>query len=254
MRNIIKILILGGIHEAKQLASKLTKLPNVKIIYSLAGKTQNPNVPNCEIITGGFGGIQGLSSYIKTLGFDLVIDATHPFATQIANNAYTSSKRTGTAYIKLCRKPWESDIINWTSAINPEDAARKLAKMGNRVFLTTGIHALQHFSLLENKWFLIRLIESSSSLPSLQNFEVLLDRGPFEQLEELELLKRNRIDTIVSKNSGGSFPEKLEASHKLGIPILMIEQPAPPRGTLLYSLEETFSWLNNRFNLNYRID
>ena len=254
MRKIIKILILGGIFEAKQLASKLTKLPNVKIIYSLAGKTQNPNVPDCETITGGFGGVKGLSSYITIHEFDLVIDATHPFATQIANNAYTSSKRTSTAYIKLCRKPWKSDIINWESAINPEDAKRKLAKMGNRVFLTTGIHALQHFLLLENKWFLIRLIESSSSLPSLQNFEMLLDRGPFKQLEELELLKCNKINTIVSKNSGGAFPAKLEASHKLGIPVLMIEQPAPPRGALLYSLEETIGWLNNRFNINCRID
>tara|TARA_A100001011_G_scaffold398542_1_gene503384 strand:- start:4872 stop:5636 length:765 start_codon:yes stop_codon:yes gene_type:complete len=254
MRKIIKILILGGIHEAKRLAAELTTLPKVEIVYSLAGKTLNPNIPDCKIRTGGFGGENGLSSYIKNLKFDLVIDATHPFATQIASNAYISCKKTNTTYIKLCRKPWKPGIITWQSAKNFEDAKKKLMRMGSRVFLTSGTKGIQNFILLENKWFLIRLIEWPSSLPSLENFEIILDRGPFGHLKELELLENHRINTIVTKNSGGIFPAKLEASHKLGIPILMIEQPAPPRGTLLYSLEETINWLNKRFNLNHTID
>ena len=63
----MRVLILGGTQEARELEQALGD----QAILSLARD-------------GGFGGAQGLQSYVETHGIDAIIDATHPFATRIS--------------------------------------------------------------------------------------------------------------------------------------------------------------------------
>ena len=81
-----RILILGGTGEARALATRAVEhLPdNVDVITSYAGRTQRNKEPPGIIREGGFGGTKGLRNYILTESIDVLIDATHPFATAIS--------------------------------------------------------------------------------------------------------------------------------------------------------------------------
>jgi precorrin-6A/cobalt-precorrin-6A reductase len=241
-----RLLILGGTRDASKLATKINQIPNLDIVYSLAGRTQTPNIPLCKTRAGGFGGISGLANYLKSTKIDFVIDATHPFAEIMAANTAAACIQVNIPRIKFCRRPWKPRCINWISVPNYIEAIRTLRPMGKRIFLSIGTKKLTTFSALTNKWFLIRAIEKPTHPISFRDYKIILDRGPFKEMDEHTLLTRHQIDVLVSKNSGGETATKLQAAHSLGIPILMIEQPQPPVGKVLYTIDEIPGWINDQ--------
>ncbi len=51
------------------------------------------------------------------------------------------------------------------------------------------------------------------------DIRLIFDRGPFDEQAETALLTHEKIDVLVSKNSGGRATyAKIEAARKLGIP------------------------------------
>ena len=82
------ILILGGTGDAISIAEKLSQIENYKITTSLAGVTQKPRLPIGKAHIGGFGGREGLINFLEAYKINLIVDATHPFATiKKANSA-----------------------------------------------------------------------------------------------------------------------------------------------------------------------
>ena len=82
----MRVLLLGGTAEARTLAAQLLA-DGVDAITSLAGAVEGPRLPVGKVRIGGFGGIDGLVRYIRENEITSVIDATHPFATQMTANA-----------------------------------------------------------------------------------------------------------------------------------------------------------------------
>ena len=120
-----RILILGGTSEAVRLANDLTCQTGIEAIYSLAGVTRTPNLPDCVLRQGGFGGADGLASYMEEADISVLVDATHPFAAQMAANARTASARTEIPLIKFLRPEWvDPSDAPWLHAATPLDAAR----------------------------------------------------------------------------------------------------------------------------------
>ena len=238
-----RLLILGGIGDAVKLASETSQLPDLEVIYSLAGRTLKPKLPNCETRTGGFGGADGLASYVKDAKIDFVIDATHPFAATMAAHAAEACAASNIPRVKFCRAAWKPKDFNWISAQTYEEAAQKLSPLGKRVFLSIGTKDLDAFSALAEKWFLIRAVEEPALPIPLLSHDILLERGPFGEGHERTLLVSYQIDVLVSKNSGGAEATKLQAASDLGIPIVMIEQPGMPTGEVVGTVEDTIGWL-----------
>ena len=79
-----RLLILGGTAEAAELAARLAGDDRLETVTSLAGLTRLPNVGAGRVRRGGFGGPDGLAAFLKDERYDALIDATHPFAAQIA--------------------------------------------------------------------------------------------------------------------------------------------------------------------------
>ena len=70
-----KLLLLGGTGEARALAGQLSAGNLVQVISSLAGRTEQPLLPDGDVRRGGFGGADGLRSFIQSESIDAVIDA-----------------------------------------------------------------------------------------------------------------------------------------------------------------------------------
>ncbi len=238
-----KLLILGGTGDAVKLAQTVCEMPDLDVIYSLAGRTRKPNLPNCHLHLGGFGGVEGLIAYLKEAEIDLVVDATHPFAATMAAHTAEACQEANIPRLKYCRPAWSQGEVSWKSVSTYQSAADQLKDFGGRVFLSIGTKDLGAFSGLKDKWFLIRAVEQPETPIPLDNHELLLERGPFDEAHEQTLLVTTQIDVLVSKNSGGQMAGKLTAAHSLGIPIIMIEQPAPPAGEVVDNIEDVLGWL-----------
>jgi precorrin-6A/cobalt-precorrin-6A reductase len=56
---------------------------------------------------------------------------------------------------------------------------------------------------------------------------VILARGPFEREDEIALMREQRIEVVVTKNSGGaSTYAKIEAARALNLEVVVIAPPA----------------------------
>jgi precorrin-6A/cobalt-precorrin-6A reductase len=224
----LTVLVLGGTSEARALAAELDGRPGLRVVSSLAGRVSRPALPPGEVRVGGFGGADGLAAWVLDQGVDAVVDATHPFAQTISANAADACARAGLPLLRLARPAWAArDGDDWHAARSLEEAAALLPRLGTRVFLTTGRQGLAAFASLDRLWFLIRCVDPPAG-PMPPRREVLLARGPYAREAERGLMQRFGVDVLVTKNSGGSLTEgKLDAARDLGIPVVMVERPAP---------------------------
>ncbi|MBC1224331.1 cobalt-precorrin-6A reductase [Nostoc sp. UCD121] len=246
----MRVLILGGTGDAAELAARVATIQGVDAITSLAGRTREPSVPLGDLRVGGFGGVAGLASYLRVMQIDLLIDATHPFASQISFNAADAAKEVGVPRLMLIRPPWEKESVDrWMEVDNVEAAAASLAKQAHRVFLTVGRQELAAFAHLEEIWFLMRMIDPPTDDALVPPGMVLCDRGPFTLNNERQILIDHKIDTIVSKNSGGDATKpKIIAARELGVKVVMVNRPAIPPGEQVSNVDGALAWLLDKLH------
>ncbi|MBE9034512.1 cobalt-precorrin-6A reductase [aff. Roholtiella sp. LEGE 12411] len=247
---MIRVLILGGTGDAAEIAARVATIQGVEAITSLAGRTSEPSIPLGDLRIGGFGGASGMASYLRQMGINLLIDATHPFATQISFNAAAAANEIGVPRLMLIRPPWEQvSGDRWIEVDNIEAAATALQHLAKRVFLTVGRQELAAFAHLKEIWFLMRMIEPPAPDALVPPGMVLCDRGPFDLKNEREILIHKNIDTIVSKNSGGNATyAKITAARELGLKVIMVNRPATPPGEQVSNVDDVLAWLLNKLH------
>jgi precorrin-6A/cobalt-precorrin-6A reductase len=235
----LRILILGGTSEARQLAERLADDPNVAPILSLAGRTRNPTLPAIAHRIGGFGGIAGLIAYLKKESIDCVVDATHPFAEQMSAHAEAACRACAIPLALFTRPPWvQREGDRWQEIDDVEAAVDALGEKSRRVFLTVGRLQLPAFEAAPHHFYLIRSIDAPEPAPRLPHHQIVLARGPFALDEERHLLGQEKIEIIVTKNSGGEATyAKIEAARTLGLPVILIRQPARAEVPTFHDLE-----------------
>ncbi|WP_341531069.1 cobalt-precorrin-6A reductase [Nostoc sp. UHCC 0302] len=241
----MRVLILGGTGDAAELAARVATIQGVEAITSLAGRTSEPSLPLGDLRIGSFGGVAGLANYLHQMKIDLLIDATHPFASQISFNAAAAATKAGVSRLMLIRPTWEkSSDDRWIEVDSVAAAAAVLQKESQRVFLTIGRQELAAFAHLKEIWFLMRMIEPPDHDALVPPGIILCDRGPFSLNNEREILIHHKIDTIVSKNSGGDATyAKILAARELGMQVVMVSRPATPEGEQVTDINAALAWL-----------
>jgi precorrin-6A/cobalt-precorrin-6A reductase len=222
-----KLLILGGTTEAMALCDALAGDSRFDTLLSYAGATRTPRPPKVPYRVGGFGGGAGLAAFLREGGFDLLIDATHPFAARMKQNAVVAAGMTGLPFLAIQRPEWQplpGDA--WTMVASMADAAVALGVEPKRVMLTIGQKDLAAFRAAPWHHYIVRSVDppDADSLPP--DVVVISARGPFREADELELLRVHRCDVLVTKNSGGSATmAKLAAARRLGVGVVMVQRP-----------------------------
>jgi precorrin-6A/cobalt-precorrin-6A reductase len=238
-----RVLILGGTTEGRKLASACAPIPGLEVISSLAGRTTSPLLPTGEVRIGGFGGVEGLTDYLRHERIDAVVDATHPFAATMTAHAVAASAQATVPLLILRRPGWtEQPGDRWHRVPDLATAAKLLPDLGERIFLTTGRQSIATFAEVNACWFLSRSVEPPTE-PLPTRLEVLLDRGPFTLAGERALLAEHRIDVLVTKDSGGGTA-KLDAARELGLPVVLVDRPPlPPEAGVAPTVEAALEWL-----------
>lgn len=237
----MRVLLLGGTGEARALAARLH--PDTDVISSLAGRVPDPALPTGPVRIRGFGGVEGLRQWLCANDIGAVVDATHPFAATMTAHAAQACAELSLPLVVLSRPAW--DAAGATCVGSDVEAAEVIAaKHYSRVFLTTGRSGVPPFAA-SDAWFLIRVVTPPDAETLPRHHEVLLSRGPYRYDDEQALLRDNRIDVLVTKNSGGTLTEaKLAAAREHGVDIVMIDRPPLPAGVrVVSSVDEAVGWL-----------
>ena len=215
-----RILLLGGVTEALAIARTL----GPQHVYSLAGVGRVPTDLRCEVRVGGYGGAEGLARYISEQGIDLLLDATHPYAAQISQNAALAAAASGIPCWALRRPAWVAQAgDNWREVADWAELVEAL-KPFKRPLFTLGREPLEHLhEIPENQYWTLRALDV---YPGNDRCEVIGARGPFVLDAERALFEQRRIDVLISKNSGSSATEpKLEVARERGVPVLILKRP-----------------------------
>jgi precorrin-6A/cobalt-precorrin-6A reductase len=241
----MRVLILGGTTEASRLATLLAGDPRFDAILSLAGRTSTPKLQPLRTRTGGFGGADALVRWLRDEKIEIVIDATHPFADQISANAVAACRQAGLPLVSIVRPQWRAQAGDrWQSVPTAEAAAIALGEAPRRVFLGLGRQELPAFAEAPQHHYIARVIEPPEASPLPPDLHLLQARGPFDRDAEIKLFTVEKIEVVVSKNSGGNATyAKIEAARALGLPVVMIVRPDKPAGHVVASPEEAVAWL-----------
>ncbi|MBR0136287.1 MAG: precorrin-6A reductase [Clostridia bacterium] len=185
--------------------------------------------------------------------FDLVIDATHPYASAVTENLMTACLNTGTEYLRL-ERGGEGAPEGAVTVPDIASAVEYLSAAVGRILLTTGSKDLPLFSgitdFAERTYARVLPVESSISacreaglLPS----HILAMQGPFSVGMNAAMIKSVNAAYVVTKESGkaGGFEEKVLAAKKAGAKLIVIGRPAS--GALGMTFGETLALLEERF-------
>jgi precorrin-6A/cobalt-precorrin-6A reductase len=253
----MRVLILGGTMEARQLAERLARRADLAVTLSLAGRTAAPARQPVPVRLGGFGGAQGLADYLCREKIDVLIDATHPYAAAISRNAAIAAPQARVVLLALRRPAWTPMAGDrWVEVDDVAGAVRALGDVPRGVFLALGRKEIEPFEEAPQHRYLVRSVEPIMPPLMVPQAVYITGRGPFAEADERALLIAHRIDVIVAKNSGGPASYgKIAAARALGLPVIMLRRPPQPppypqagegrEGAAVETVDGAVAWLDH---------
>ncbi|MFS8184088.1 precorrin-6A/cobalt-precorrin-6A reductase [Pseudovibrio denitrificans] len=239
-----KVLVLAGTKDARKLVEALVATSKYELIASLAGVTRNPADLMAPTRTGGFGGAERLAEFLRTQNIAAVINATHPYAAQMSQNAVEATTRLSLPLIRFEREPWKQETDdNWQFAETIE-AALKLVPPNKKVFFAASSKVAAPLKKRPDLTFIIRTLNIPTQTNALLNANYIEGLPNSDWQTEAKLFQELQIDWLISKNSGGSASYgKIKAARELGLPVAMIKRPKHNGGVKCSSIDEVLNAL-----------
>lgn len=251
-----KICIFGGTTEGRKLAEFLSGQPcDVMVCVATDyGQTLLPGAEHVSVSARRLP-VGEIVSLLTEKRFDLVIDATHPYAQSITKSIARACRETGTLRWRLLRGA-SGVSSEHTYVETVSDAAAFLAGTEGNILLTTGSKELAKFSQLpgfsERVWARVLPLQSSldacaqAGLPASHIFAM---QGPFSEAMNAAMLRTIGAQYLVTKDGGapGGFEEKESAAKSAGARLVVIGRPPEEEGL---SLSKTISALCAKFGFS----
>ena len=225
----MRLLIFGGTTEGRVLAQQAGEL-GAEVTVSVAtelGAEELYGLEDVRILTGRLdrSGMEVLLS-----GFDLCVDATHPYARLATAEIRAACERTGVSLLRLLRPA--SQIEGAVRVSSCQTAAEFLADEGGNVLLATGAKELGAFAPLGGERLYPRVLPLADSLSAcgaagVPASHVIAMQGPFSRELNEALIRQFRIAYLVTKDGGraGGFEEKAAAAKAAGARLILIRRP-----------------------------
>ncbi len=235
-----ELLIFGGTTEGRELAEFCCekKLSSAVCVATEYGAELLPDSEYLRIITGRLDS-SGMERIMSELKCKRVIDATHPYATEVTANIKKACEAVNIPYYRLLRS--SSETADCQKVRDMEQLLELLNSTDKTVLSTLGSKEIPKLTAMKNYadrlW--VRVLPNEDIIRQCEELgivkeRVIAEKGPFSVERNIEHLRLSGAEILVTKESGaaGGFPEKTEASQLCGAELLVLERPAEKGYTL----------------------
>ena len=229
-----KVLVFAGTTEGRELAELLAD-SNIKCSvcvatdYALELMNDKRLDVHCGRLTE-----EEMEVLMRDGKFDVVVDATHPYAQIVSQNVRQAADMESISLIRL-RRSTESAEEGFVSFKTHEECSAWLSLQTGNILLTTGSKDLGSYAkneTIKNRLF-VRVLPGEESIRlctanGITGRQIIAMQGPFSAQMNECILREYSIDWMVTKISGhaGGFEEKVEAAKKAGVGVCAILPPS----------------------------
>ena len=241
--------VFAGTRDGNELARRLAAEGHPVVVSTATGYGGEVARLSCQgvAVWAGRQGMEPRRQALERGAARLILDATHPHAAQISAQLIELARQLGIPYLRL-ERPSLLDARNAIVCDDAADAARRAIDLGRRIYLATGSKDLATFVRAPGaercEWF-VRLTPDPERLSraialGIARERILAMQGPFTAEFNRALWRAQRIDCVVTKDSGdtGGYGEKQSAAGELGIALLVIRRPHVDYPRQVASVEE----------------
>ncbi len=175
----------------------------------------------------------------------MVVDATHPYASEVTENIKLACTVCGAQYLRLIRPAQSADGVHIVP--DTEAAVQWLCQTPGKVLLTTGSKELDAYTAIPDyqQRLYPRVLPTAEVLQKctalgFPGASILAMQGPFSHEMNVALLHKTGASILVTKDTGksGGFAEKLSAAREVGVQVLMIARPQSEEGFTLEEMQQ----------------
>lgn len=237
----MKIIVMAGTSDAIMIIEHLNSLEDTDIIAttttSYGGELASSAGAN-EVLVGGLD-VDEMIKIIEEKNADLLLDATHPFASEATKNALSAAQKSKIAYIRFERPSTNIDAYKNLHIVedfkDASTAAHQLIEgMDNgKVLHLAGVSTISPIiSKIPSQSLVVRV------LPAVYSIKKCLELGiPSENIVAMQglfsiefnraMMEEYDINVVITKESGesGGTGTKIEAASQLEIPVIMVKRP-----------------------------
>ena len=246
-----QILIFAGTFEGRKLCEYFFD-HHIGISVCVATEYGKDVLPNMRVYHNRLDENE-MADFINENQFDLVIDATHPYAAEVTKNIKKACEKTNKRYIRLLRD--ESNHQNLIHVTDTLSAVEFLKNTEGNILVTTGSKELSLFCGIPDyeKRVFARVLPSVDVLEQchkigIKGQNLICMQGPFSHHMNAAMLKQFHCNYLVTKNTGtaGGLDEKISAALETGTKVIMIDRPVKEEG---YSLWEVIKLCKDYLNI-----
>lgn len=243
--------VFGGTSDAIRLCQMLERFD---LTYSVSVATEAgreaAGVLKGKIWVGRLN-IEEMEVFFTEHQVDLVIDATHPFATEVSKNVIKAASNVAIPSVRY-ERPSQIDLVDNPLLIKVHDidqACEEARKFGKIVFLTTGSKDLPYYhKALPEKKIIARVLPTAGVIQSCADLgmginQIVAIKGPFSREMNEAMYRFYQPNVVITKESGneGGYQEKVLPCLALGIPCIVICRPEQTTTEQSFILSENTS-------------
>ncbi|ACV23131.1 Precorrin-6A reductase [Slackia heliotrinireducens] len=234
------VLVYGGTTESRTLVEGLLATGMCRVVLCVATEYGAAVMPPHKDLACLVGRQQAddMELLMGRESFLCVVDATHPYATDVTANIAQAAGAVGLSLIRVTRAEDADDV--WLTAQTVEEAARIANDLAGNILLTTGTKDLPVFANAIDGFaerVYARILPARESLDlalsaGLAPSHIIAMQGPFSMRLNMALIEEFGISVMVTKASGrqGGFQEKSDAAKEAGCTLVVIARPVEEEG------------------------
>ncbi len=239
-----RIVIFSGTTEGRILSELLTKekIAHTVCVASEYGKDMMEENPYAAIHVGRMDEdeMTGFLADQDNPAETIVVDATHPYATEVTSNIKKATEFLNIRYMRVKRHS-EDESPTGFHYIEIAECAEAIDKTEGNILLTTGSKELTEYCKVVSedtrKRTYVRVLPTAESLKICEDAGIVQDHiiamhGPFGKELNEAIIRQYSIKHLITKDSGvaGGFKEKKDAADACETSLHIIDRPTEEEG------------------------
>ena len=246
------VFIFSGTTEGRSLATWLASkgvMVHVRVATDYGADVMDPD-DNIDVQVGSCGGAEGIARVISENMYEIVVDATHPYATTVSKHIREGCKQAGAEYIRLRREDSEVSDDDIVTVDTVSDAVDYLKDREGVILAATGSKELDRYTAIPDyrERVVARVLSTMDSVKravelGFEGRNLICAQGPFPEDINYATLKQIGARYLVTKDSGtvGGYEEKVRAARRAGVTVVLVRKPddtGHPYGEVVSMLEQ----------------